>query len=381
MGEVREAHGSEPRPVDAVLSERVRRDLHRDRRHAASRMLREQGLELGRLRRRVRRARGRRRRSAHRSCRSPRPGDRPPARSPPAGRSSSSCRSSRSPRGTSSACDGSPWSRAATRADGSAHARDLRLGHSTARGPEVEPRSTSSATAPGLDRARRVDVAVGDGTRDAREAGSRACTRGCRARPRRRRPSGRLGGRRHRRRPGAPAVARARSSPPASVGQHRERCLLGRVVRVPGHDASWCRRHALDRERVLHDPSEDRRRDLSPRERSAAARRGPRSRRGAVEPAGANPANDATYSYGGLLVRRLPGGAGLPATCSPATCAFMPVPSATTAVSIARIAAAVSGETTRRAAPSGRSWRLPVGVDRRRDEARARATPSFASVT
>ena len=102
VAQVREAHGRELHAVDAVLVQRVRRHLHRDRARARVAHAREQGLQVAGLRRRVR-STGTRGIDALRSAR-PRPAAptvpthapaRSPdgaARSPRAGRWWSSCR-------------------------------------------------------------------------------------------------------------------------------------------------------------------------------------------------------------------------------------------------------------------------------------------------
>ena len=46
LTQVREARGGEPRPVDAMLVERVRRDLERDRPHGLVAHAGEDGLEV-----------------------------------------------------------------------------------------------------------------------------------------------------------------------------------------------------------------------------------------------------------------------------------------------------------------------------------------------
>src|SRR5262245_65292751 len=77
------------------------------------------------------------------------------------------------------------------------------------------------------------------------------------------------------------------------------------------------------------------------------------------ESAGAKPANDATYLYGGLSYGGFRAVPVLPATSYPAIWAFVPVPLATTSFSIERIVAAVCGDTTCRDSGAGWSRRTP----------------------
>ena len=116
---------------------------------------------------------------------------------------------------------------------------------------------------------------------------------------------------------GAPAAARARSSPswrdPSGGGTRQgtgPRWLRwhGRRSARPG---SRARRDPLDCQGVLHDPGERRRRRPGRRWRSPEARRARRSPRGGATRPGRSRRTTVTYRYGGVLVRGLARGAGL----------------------------------------------------------------------
>ena len=168
----------------------------------------------------------------------------------------------------------------------------------------------------------------------------------------------------------------------ASVGQAPRAVPPGQSASGYRAMRSWCRRHPLDRERVLHDPGEHRRRDLSHRS-SVPLRLVEHDDRG--EPRRSRPARTRRTT------RRTGTAAARTAACArcrscPPPCSRGPAPSrrcppATTAASIvAHRRRGLRRDDRVGVAPSGRSWRCPSASIVAATRRGGRATPSLAIV-